>query len=75
MKNIPIALQKQYVDVGDRIFVQSSRKALLAFAGQSGIVVAVFPAPRGSCVIRMDEAPDCPEIFVYQTEIAAPVDW
>ncbi|HEU4325770.1 MAG TPA: hypothetical protein VFS21_21700 [Roseiflexaceae bacterium] len=73
MKNTLMVLQKQYADVGDRITVRSNRKALAAFAGQSGIVVAVFPAPRGSCVIRLDKTPGRPEIFVYQTEITAPI--
>lgn len=75
MKHMPVFMHKQHAVVGDRIIVRSNRKALVAFAGQSGVVVAVFPTPRGSCVIRLDDSPGRPEIFVYQTEITAPIRW
>ncbi|GAB4188301.1 MAG: hypothetical protein OHK0022_00110 [Roseiflexaceae bacterium] len=75
MNSTQTLLRKQYARIGDRLIVQSNRKALAVFNGRSGVVVAVFLAPRGSCVIRMDDLPGRPEVFVYQTEVAAPLDW
>jgi hypothetical protein len=62
--------QKQYVEIGDRIVVRSSRRELVRFVGKPGIVVAVFQSPRGSCMVRMDVEHGQPDLFVYQTEIA-----
>lgn len=63
-------LQKQLVDIGDRVVIRSSRRELTVFAGKPATVVAVFDAPRGSCVVRLDAQPDQPELFLYSAEVA-----
>lgn len=61
----------QSVAIGDRIVVRSGRQAMAGFVGKPGTVVAVFDAPRGSCVVRMDSGLDQPEVFVYPAEVIA----
>lgn len=62
--------QKQYLEVGDRIIVRSSRQEMTLFVGKPGTVVAVFDAPRGSCLVRMDTGHRKSDLFVYRTEIS-----
>jgi hypothetical protein len=61
--------QKQYVEIGDWIVVRSHRREMVRFAGKPGVVVAVFEAPRGSCLVRMEVEQEQPDLFIYQAEI------
>lgn len=61
--------QKQYLEIGDQIVVCSIRREMARFVGKRGIVMAVFDAPRGSCMVRMDVEHDQRDLFMYRTEI------
>jgi hypothetical protein len=59
------------LDTGDRIHIRQGKRAIPDLIGQSGTIVEVFRAPRGSCLVRIDSDPDRErEWFLYRDEVS-----
>jgi hypothetical protein len=71
MSEVPSQTPERELDSGDRIHIRQGQRPISHLVGQSGTIVEVFRAPRGSCLVRIDNDPNRQrEWFFYRDEVA-----
>jgi hypothetical protein len=70
MTELPSQTLARDLENGDRVRIRQGQRPISHLVGQSGTIVEVFRAPRGSCLVRIDNDLDRREWFFYRDEVA-----